>query len=250
MAPLAWLRRFFRWLFAEPIPPIELSPALKRLLEYIPMRNAAERAASQFFNTILWDFAKLHGLDHQDRITNWFANLIASNAIIAVQRDGKWIELNDIETGTTTSWITDGGTKHKTARRDPELAAIREDRLAKFFDDMHAAVSANPDFYRVHRDWNERVDDVPLSREPNRENTFEWDPFDYGILARSVAGIDQRLSVIEANQRSKHMAVRKTKAATKKTSKPAKKKTAPKRKKAAAPKKKPTTKGTNGRGTH
>lgn len=246
MAALAWIKRFFRWLFLEPIPPVETPPPLERRLEYIPLRIAGERAASQFFNTILWDFAKLHGLDEQDRITNWFANLICSQAAFAIKQDDRWTEVHDVE-GCSFS-IIDGGTIYKRIGFPPAEVAIREDWLADFFEKLHERISDNPKFYRVRRDPMERVDDPPISNKPNRENTFDWDYFDFGTLERSVAGIDQRLSLIEA-KRSKHMAV-KTKAATKKTSKPAKKKAAPKRKK-AAPKKKPSSvKGTNGRGTH
>ena len=178
------IKRLWRWFFPPDSPPPEryepIPPPPPRELVYLPLRQAAERAAGQFYKTLFYATAVRDGLDVADPVINWFGNLIASHAPVALLQEGEWNDyppdqqdFNIVEGGARAMKLGAFGTRFEVA--------IRSDFLQDFLDMIHRTVRSDPKFYANGPPFpHDRVRLVMGKdiREPNRVNEFSYERFD------------------------------------------------------------------------
>ena len=171
-------------------------PAPEATPQFISLHSAAERAAANFYETILYDFAVDHGLDPVDRVTNWFANLIASTVPVALMVGSEWQEMADpVGAGTAHFWITSGGTKYGSPSREAQAVAIREDRFSAFVNEYRGRVEGDETFYKRARQGPPSFQmQPPVSVTPNREQEFDWQAFDENFRRREAHRLFQEAS--------------------------------------------------------
>ena len=188
----------------EPPPPPPVKAAEE--LVYIPLRQAAERAAGQLYDTVYYSHAEDHGLDHIDPIINWFGNLIASHVPVAIM-DGDWHDClpsyarhEYSKTGAQSFDIINGSTqglmRGVSGRRFD--VAVRSDFFQDFLDDVHLTIRSDPAVYKYGRPHRSKKKIIISAdhREPTRDNDFSYEEFD------ERARRDKGLALVrEANSR-------------------------------------------------